>query len=343
MAAIAVTTTNRPGANPPRPAGGSHGKRRPDTTPGSRPPLPLHARPRAARRCDDRRRRPHRGGRILATRENSETIADSAAPVTAAAPTGDTRYDGGPEEGTRGALPPGQPASPLAGTRYDGGPQEGSADPALSPPRPTRSRRSPDSPARPAARNTTGSATTAAPRRAAEAPGSSHLSHAGSESTGPPTRRARPLVPRRNYPAHIPSAAQATALPPDRRASARPPQVAGEGPKRPPIRHRSSRFTVGLWAEQTSGAHQPHCPSERATTAQDGSRRTPAPLGRSSSPRAVDRRSPRRPQQELTGIRPECRVRREGDSDSPARPRPEIDVGSSRQRTRGAWTGQGRT
>ena len=75
---------------------------------------------------------------VLATRENSDTIADSAAPVTAAAPTGDTRYDGGPEEGTRGARSPGQPASPPAGARYDGGPEEGSADAALSPPRPTQ-------------------------------------------------------------------------------------------------------------------------------------------------------------------------------------------------------------
>jgi hypothetical protein len=74
---------------------------------------------------------------VLATRENSETIADSAAAVTAAAPTGDTRYDGGPEEGSRGALSPGQPASPPAGARYDGGPEEGSADAALSP-RPTQ-------------------------------------------------------------------------------------------------------------------------------------------------------------------------------------------------------------
>ena len=40
-----------------------------------------------------------------------------------------TRYDGGPEEGTRGVVPARQPnvdASP--GARYDGGPNEGSAD-----------------------------------------------------------------------------------------------------------------------------------------------------------------------------------------------------------------------
>ena len=40
-----------------------------------------------------------------------------------------TRYDGGPEEGTRGVVPartPNVDASP--GARYDGGPEEGSAD-----------------------------------------------------------------------------------------------------------------------------------------------------------------------------------------------------------------------
>jgi hypothetical protein len=42
---------------------------------------------------------------------------------TAPAPNGSTRYDGGPEEGTRGAL-----ASPkVPTTRYDGGPEEGIA------------------------------------------------------------------------------------------------------------------------------------------------------------------------------------------------------------------------
>jgi hypothetical protein len=41
----------------------------------------------------------------------------------APAPNGTTRYDGGPEEGTRGAI-----ASPrVRSTRYDGGPEEGAA------------------------------------------------------------------------------------------------------------------------------------------------------------------------------------------------------------------------
>jgi hypothetical protein len=37
-----------------------------------------------------------------------------------------TRYDGGPEEGSRGALAPSAPANAVPGTRYDGGPEEGS-------------------------------------------------------------------------------------------------------------------------------------------------------------------------------------------------------------------------
>jgi hypothetical protein len=36
------------------------------------------------------------------------------------------RYDGGPEEGTRGALSSGAASSAVPGTRYDGGPEEGS-------------------------------------------------------------------------------------------------------------------------------------------------------------------------------------------------------------------------
>jgi hypothetical protein len=40
-----------------------------------------------------------------------------------------TRYDGGPDEGTRGAIT--EPVAP--GTRYDGGPDEGSRSPLTSP------------------------------------------------------------------------------------------------------------------------------------------------------------------------------------------------------------------
>jgi hypothetical protein len=52
--------------------------------------------------------------------------ATDTAPVAPLAPG--TRYDGGPEEGSRGAI-----AEPVApGTRYDGGPDEGSRSPLTS-------------------------------------------------------------------------------------------------------------------------------------------------------------------------------------------------------------------
>ena len=59
---------------------------------------------------------------ILATDDEADISAGTATQVTAPGPTGDTRYDGGPEEGTRGIAPAVQP-----GVRYDGGPEEGSA------------------------------------------------------------------------------------------------------------------------------------------------------------------------------------------------------------------------
>jgi hypothetical protein len=59
---------------------------------------------------------------ILATNDDRDTSAGSATQVSAPGPTGSTRYDGGPEEGSR-AVVPAQPAS----TRYDGGPEEGTA------------------------------------------------------------------------------------------------------------------------------------------------------------------------------------------------------------------------
>ena len=57
---------------------------------------------------------------ILATDDDRDTSANSATQPSAPGPTGNTRYDGGPEEGSRG-LVPAQPPS----TRYDGGPEEG--------------------------------------------------------------------------------------------------------------------------------------------------------------------------------------------------------------------------
>jgi hypothetical protein len=84
---------------------------------------------------------------ILASNDDRDTVAGSATQVSAPAPAGSTRYDGGPEEGsrgvgpaqppstrydggpeegTRGALSAGAPSNAVPGTRYDGGPEEGS-------------------------------------------------------------------------------------------------------------------------------------------------------------------------------------------------------------------------
>ena len=52
---------------------------------------------------------------ILATNDSSTGTgtASSPAPITAPSPTGNTRYDGGPEEGTRGTVTP-------PGSNYNG-------------------------------------------------------------------------------------------------------------------------------------------------------------------------------------------------------------------------------
>ncbi len=63
---------------------------------------------------------------------NDDNNADTASKATSAVlpptqtPAG-TRYDGGPDEGTRAIASP-----PAAGTRYDGGPDEGSRGPVQS-------------------------------------------------------------------------------------------------------------------------------------------------------------------------------------------------------------------
>jgi hypothetical protein len=59
---------------------------------------------------------------ILATNDDRDTSAGSATQVSAPSPAGNTRYDGGPEEGTRGVATARQPNA-----RYDGGPEEGTA------------------------------------------------------------------------------------------------------------------------------------------------------------------------------------------------------------------------
>jgi hypothetical protein len=58
---------------------------------------------------------------ILASNDDRDTGAGVATQVSAPGPAGSTRYDGGPEEGSRGVVPAQPP-----GTRYDGGPEEGS-------------------------------------------------------------------------------------------------------------------------------------------------------------------------------------------------------------------------
>ena len=58
---------------------------------------------------------------ILATDDQRDITVRSATPVSAPGPAADTRYDGGPEEGSRGASPVQAPS-----IRYDGGPEEGS-------------------------------------------------------------------------------------------------------------------------------------------------------------------------------------------------------------------------
>jgi hypothetical protein len=74
---------------------------------------------------------------ILAINDNGGTGATSEQPAQApavlapASPT--TRYDGGPEEGTRGPVI--APAPPT--TRYDGGPEEGTRGPVIAPAPPT--------------------------------------------------------------------------------------------------------------------------------------------------------------------------------------------------------------
>jgi hypothetical protein len=66
---------------------------------------------------------------ILATDDDRGISTGSATQVNAPSATGSTRYDGGPEEGTRGVAPARQPnVDARPGVRYDGGPEEGTAD-----------------------------------------------------------------------------------------------------------------------------------------------------------------------------------------------------------------------
>lgn len=62
---------------------------------------------------------------ILAINNDGDAVTSAApaAQASAPSPTGSIRYDGGPEEGTSGALSSGV----RPGIRYDGGPEEGTA------------------------------------------------------------------------------------------------------------------------------------------------------------------------------------------------------------------------
>jgi len=60
---------------------------------------------------------------ILANDEDEVTTASKATPAVQQQTQPGTRFDGGPEEGTRGLSA--QAANPPAGVRFDGGPEEG--------------------------------------------------------------------------------------------------------------------------------------------------------------------------------------------------------------------------
>jgi hypothetical protein len=62
---------------------------------------------------------------VLATHDDSGAGSGAATQVSTPDPTGSTRYDGGAEEGSRGALSAGAPSNEAPGTRYDGGAEEG--------------------------------------------------------------------------------------------------------------------------------------------------------------------------------------------------------------------------
>ena len=54
---------------------------------------------------------------ILATDDDRDQSASSATQASTPSPSGTTRYDGGPEEGSRGIF-----QAPRPGVRFDGGP-----------------------------------------------------------------------------------------------------------------------------------------------------------------------------------------------------------------------------
>ena len=67
---------------------------------------------------------------ILATDDDRDQSTGSATQASTPSPSGTTRYDGGPEEGTRGGVQALRP-----GVRFDGGPEEGTRGVLSSPAR----------------------------------------------------------------------------------------------------------------------------------------------------------------------------------------------------------------
>jgi hypothetical protein len=65
---------------------------------------------------------------ILATDDDRDQSTSSATQAGTPSPSGTTRYDGGPEEGTRGIVQALRP-----GVRFDGGPEEGTRGVLSSP------------------------------------------------------------------------------------------------------------------------------------------------------------------------------------------------------------------
>jgi hypothetical protein len=72
---------------------------------------------------------------VVILANESDEVGTSAGSISVAAPAGTTRYDGGPEEGTRDltVTPPVSASDSALATRYDGGPEEGTRDLTVTP------------------------------------------------------------------------------------------------------------------------------------------------------------------------------------------------------------------
>jgi hypothetical protein len=73
---------------------------------------------------------------VVMLANESDEVSTGAGSTSVAAPAGTTRYDGGPEEGTRAiGAAAAATSNSVPAARYDGGPEEGSAD--VSPAQPS--------------------------------------------------------------------------------------------------------------------------------------------------------------------------------------------------------------